>query len=56
MHSIQVSTDDDLQQSPHVLFTLPDSWDASGLDHGITPALLDEINQEPDDLLFQDYF
>ena len=54
MHSIQVPTDDDLQQYCHVFFTSPDIWDASVLDHGITPALLDEINQEADDSLLQD--
>ena len=54
MHSIQVPTHDDLQQYPHVFFTSPDIWDDSVLDHGITPALLDEINQEADDSLLQD--
>ena len=54
MHSIQVPTDDDLQQYPHVSFTSPDIWDASVLDHGITPGLLDEINAEADDSLHQD--
>ena len=34
--------------------TSPDIWDASVLDHGITPALLDEINQQADDSLLQD--
>ena len=43
MHSIQVPTDDDLQEYPHVFFTSPDIWDASVLDHSITPELLDEI-------------
>ena len=41
MHSIQIPTDNDLQQYPHVLFTSPDTWDASVLDHGITPSLLE---------------
>ena len=54
MHSIWVPTDDDLQQYPHLFFTSPDIWDASVLDHGITPGLLDEINQEADDSLLQD--
>ena len=40
MHSSWVPTDDDLQQYPHVLFRSYDIWDASVLDHGITPALL----------------
>ena len=31
-------------------------WDASVLDHGINPSLLDEINQEADDSLLQDKF
>ena len=43
MHSIWVATDDDLQQYTHVFFTSPDIWDASVLDCGITPALLEEI-------------
>ena len=54
MHSILVPTDDDLQQYPHVSFTSSGIWDASVLDHGITSALLDEINQETDDSLLQD--
>ena len=54
MHSIQAPTDDDLQQYPHVVFTPSDILNASVLDHGITPALLHEINQEADDSLFQD--
>ena len=54
MHSIQVPTHDDLQQYPHVFFKSPDFWDASVLDHGITPALLEEIQQEADDSLFKD--
>ena len=48
MHSIWVPTDDDFQQYPHVLFTSADIWDASVLDHGITPACL-EVHQETDD-------
>ena len=47
-------TNNDLQQYPHVFFTSPDTWDASVLDHGITPSLLEEINQETDDSLLQD--
>ena len=54
MHSIQAPTDDDLQQYPHVFFTSHGIWGASVLDHGITPALFDEINQEADDSLLQD--
>ena len=54
MHSIQIPTDNDLQLYPHVFFTSPDTWDASVLDHGITPSLLEEINQESDDSLLQD--
>ena len=54
MHSIQVPTDHDLQQYAHVFFTSPDIWDESVLDHSNTPALLDEINQEADELLIQD--
>ena len=54
MHSIQFPTDDDLQQYPHVFFTPPDTWDASVLDYGITPALLEEIQQEADDSLLKD--
>ena len=51
MHSIQIPTDNDLQQYPH---TSPDNWDASVLDHGITSSLLEEINQESDDSFLQD--
>ena len=54
MHSIQVPTDDDLQPYPHVFFTSPDIFYASVLDHGITPVLLDEINQEADDSMLRD--
>ena len=54
MHSIWVPTHDDLQLYPHDFFTSPDIWDASVLDHGITPVLLDEINQEADESLLQD--
>ena len=54
MHSILVPTDDDIQQYPHVFLTSPDIWDASVLDHGITPALLEESHQEADDSLLKD--
>ena len=42
MHSIWVPTDDDLQQYPQGFITSSDIWDASVLDYGITPVLLDE--------------
>ena len=51
MHSIWVPTHDDLQQYPHVFFISSDIWDASVLDHGITNALLEEIQQGADDSL-----
>ena len=54
MHSIWVRSDDNIQQYPHVIFTSPDIWDGSVLDHGITPALLGEIQQEADDSLLKD--
>ena len=54
MQSIRIPTDNDLNQYPHVFFISPDTWDASVLDHGITPSLLEEINQENDDSLLQD--
>ena len=54
IHSSQAPTDDDLQQYPHVFFTSPDILDASVLDHGITPALLEEVQQEADDCLLKD--
>ena len=54
MYSISIPTNNDLQQYPHVFFTSPDTWDASVLDHGRTPSLLEEINQESDDSLLQD--
>ena len=47
----RIPTDSDLKQHPHVFFTSPNAWDASVLDHGITPFLLEEINQESDDSL-----
>ena len=54
IHFIKLPTDGDLQQYPHVFFTSSDMWDASVLDHGITPALLEEIHQEANDSLLQD--
>ena len=54
MHSIRIPTDQDLQNYPHVFFTSPDIWDASVLDHEITPSLLEAINQHSDDSLLQD--
>ena len=56
MHSIWVRTDADLQQYPHVFFASSDIWDASVLDHGVTPALLEEIHQEADDSLLNSMF
>ena len=55
MHSIRIPTDQDLQNYPHVFFTSPDIWDASVLDHEITPSLLEDINLHSDDSLLQDY-
>ena len=54
MHPIRLPTDQDLQQYPHVFFTSPEIWDPSVLDHGITPSLLEDINQHSDDSLLQD--
>ena len=54
MHTIRIPTDQDLQTYPHVFFTSPDIWDASVLDHEITPSLLEDINQHSDDSLLQD--
>ena len=51
---IGVDSDQDLQNYPHVFFTSPDIWDASVLDHEITPSLLEDINQHSDDSLLQD--
>ena len=39
MQSMRIPTDHDLQHYPHVLFTSPDIWDTSVLDHGIPPSL-----------------
>ena len=39
MQSMRIRTDHDLQHYPHVLFTSPDIWDTSVLDHGIPPSL-----------------
>ena len=54
MHTIRIPTDQDHQNYPHVFFTSPDIWDASVLDHEITPSLLEDINQHSDDSLLQD--
>ena len=54
MQSIRILTDKNLKQYPHVFFTSPDTWDASVLDHGITPSVLKEIHQDSDDSLLQD--
>ena len=54
MHSMRVPTDHDLQIYPHVLFTSPDIWDTSVLDHGIPPSLSEAINPHSDDSLPQD--
>ena len=51
MHSI---TDHDLQNYPHVLFTSPDIWDTSVLDHGIPPSLPEAINPPSADSLLPD--
>ena len=55
MHSIRIPTDHDLQNYPHVFFTSPDIWDASVLDHEITPSVLEDINQHSDDSLLQNF-
>ena len=39
MQTMRIPTDHDLQHYPHVLFTSPDIWDTSVLDHGIPPSL-----------------
>ena len=54
MHTIRIPTDQDLQNYPHVFFTSPDIWDASVLDHEITPSLSEDINQHSDDSLLKD--
>ena len=54
MHTIRIPTDQDLQNYTHVFFTSPDIWDASVLDHEMTPSLLEDINQHSDDSLLQD--
>ena len=54
MHTIRIPTDQDFQNYPHVFFTSPDIWDASVLDHEITPSLLEDISQHSDDSLLQD--
>ena len=54
IHSIRIPTDQDLQNYPHVFFTSPDIWDASVLNHEITPSLFEDINQHSDDSLLQD--
>ena len=54
MHPIRILTDSDLQLYSHIFFTSPDTWDASVMDHDITPSLLQEINQDNDASLLQD--
>ena len=54
MQSMRIPTDNNLKQYPHVFFTSPDTWDASVLDHGISPSLLEEIHEDSDDSLLQD--
>ena len=54
MHTIRIPIDQDLQNYPHVFFTSPEIWDASVLDHEITPSLLKDINQHSEDSLLQD--
>ena len=54
MHSMRIPNDHDLQNYPHVIFTSPDIWDTSVLDHGIPQSLLENITQHPDDSLLQD--
>ena len=39
MQSMRIPSDHDLQYYPHVLFTSPDIWDTSVLDHVIPPSL-----------------
>ena len=54
VYIIRIPTDQDLQNYPHVFFTSPDIWDASVLEHEITPSLLEDINQHSDDSMLQD--
>ena len=54
MHSMRIPTDHDLQNYPHVLFTSPDIWDTSVLDHGIPPSLPEAINPHSADSLLPD--
>ena len=54
MHSMRIPTDHDLQHYPHALFTSPDIWDTSVLDHGIPPSLPEAINLHSADSLPQD--
>ena len=54
MHSMWIPSDHDLQNYPHVLFTSPDIWNTSVLDHGIPPSLPEAITPHSDDSLLQD--
>ena len=54
MHSMRIPTDHDLQNYPHVLFTSPDIWDTSVLDHGIPPSLPEAITPQSADPLPSD--
>ena len=51
MYSMRIPTDHDLQNYPHVLFTSPEIWDTSVLDHGIPPSLPEAINPHSADSL-----
>ena len=54
MHSMRIPTDHNLQNYPTVLFTSPDIWDTSVLDHGIPPSLPEAINPPSADSLLPD--
>ena len=54
MQSMKIPTDHDLQNYPHVLFTSPDIWDTSVLDHDIPPSLPEAINPHSAASLLQD--
>ena len=56
LHPIHPHTDTNLDSYPHVVFTPPQEWDPTVLDHAITPELLEDIDSSSDDSLLDDPF
>ena len=54
VHSICPPNDTDLDSYPLVVFTSPQEWDQTLLDHGISTDLLEDIDTSSDDSLLDD--